>query len=138
MNTESNFLFQKKNVSIRKRKRSIARVSLINGSGKIIINKHSAETYFQYRENYLNIIKAPLEKINFPNHYDIIVLIKGGGMTGQAEAIQGGIATLLSKKIPTSRFLLKKTGYLTRDTRIKERKKYGLLKARKAPQFSKR
>ncbi|NEQ11789.1 MAG: 30S ribosomal protein S9 [Moorea sp. SIO4E2] len=138
MNTKPNFIFKKENNSVGKRKCSTARIFLSDGTGKIIINKLSAETYFQFRENYISTIKAPLEKLKVLNQYDIIILVKGGGLTGQADAIRSGIANLLARKISSNRSILKKAGYLTRDTRIKERKKYGLLKARKAPQFSKR
>lgn len=138
MNSKLNFTFKKENNSVGKRKRSTARIFLTEGNGKIIVNKLSVETYFQFRENYISIIKAPLEKLNILNQYDIIILVKGGGLTGQADAIRSGIANILAQKISSNRSILKKAGYLTRDTRIKERKKYGLLKARKAPQFSKR
>ena len=84
------------------------------------------------------MVKSPLEKLQLENQFDIIALVKGGGLTGQTEAIQLGVARLLCKIETTSRPILKPYGFLTRDARIKERKKYGLRKARKAPQYSKR
>ena len=84
------------------------------------------------------MVRSPLEKLQLETQYDIISLVKGGGLTGQAESIQLGVARLLCKMESENRFVLKPYGYLTRDARIKERKKYGLRKARKAPQYSKR
>jgi small subunit ribosomal protein S9 len=126
------------NLGVGKRKQAIARVFFKPGSGNLIINKVPGEKYLQYNDNYINIIKAPLNKLHLEDNFDIIALVKGGGLSGQAEAIQLGIARLLSIIDNTNRPKLKSQGFLTRDSRIKERKKYGLRKARKAPQYSKR
>ena len=88
--------------------------------------------------SYLNKVWSPLEKLNLEKQFDIIALVKGGGLTGQTEAIQLGVARLLCQIDNQNRQILKPFGFLTRDSRIKERKKYGLRKARKAPQYSKR
>ena len=126
------------NLGIGKRKQAIARVFFKPGSGNLIINKVPGEKYLQYNDNYIDIIKAPLNILDLENNFDIIALVKGGGLSGQAEAIQLGIARLLSIIDNENRPKLKSQGFLTRDSRIKERKKYGLRKARKAPQYSKR
>jgi small subunit ribosomal protein S9 len=120
------------------RKESIARVRLIPGSGKSIINGIQAETYLQYSPNYLRISKSPLNTLGLENKYDIFVTANGGGLTGQTEAIRLGLSRALCKLNPENRLALKFEGYLTRDARKVERKKYGLKKARKAAQFSKR
>lgn len=138
MDSKIELIFKKENTGIGKRKQAIARVFLIPGEGKTIINRISGNKYLQYNEAYLNIIWSPLEKLNLEKQFDIIALVKGGGLTGQAEAIQLGIARLLCKMNKENRSILKPFGFLTRDSRIKERKKYGLRKARKAPQYSKR
>lgn len=131
-------LFQKDNIGLGKRKQATARVFLVPGEGNLIINKVSGNKYLQYNDSYLNLVWAPLEKLSLDKNFDVIVLVKGGGLTGQAEAIQLGIARLLCKMNKENRLILKPFGFLTRDSRIKERKKYGLRKARKAPQYSKR
>ena len=138
MNSKTNLLFQKSNIGIGKRKKAIARVFLKPGNGNLIINKIPGEKYLQYNNTYINIIKAPLEKLQLDAQFDIIAIAKGGGLTGQTEAIQLGVTRLLCKLEPTNRSILKPYGFLTRDARVKERKKYGLRKARKAPQYSKR
>jgi small subunit ribosomal protein S9 len=138
MNSDTKLVFQKNNLGLGKRKEAIARVFLVPGGGNIIINKVPGEKYLQYNANYLNMVKAPLEKLQLENQFDIIALVKGGGLTGQTEAIRLGVARLLCKLESTNRQILKPYGLLTRDSRIKERKKYGLRKARKAPQYSKR
>jgi small subunit ribosomal protein S9 len=138
MNSKQELVFQKKNIGLGKRKQAIARVFLIPGEGNLLINKVPGEKYFQYNQTYLNSILAPLEKLNFEKRFDIVALVKGGGLTGQAEAIQLGVARLLSSMDQENRIILKPFGFLTRDSRVKERKKYGLRKARKAPQYSKR
>lgn len=130
--------FQKKNIGLGKRKEAIARVFLIPGEGNLIINKTSGNKYLQYNETYLTAVWSPLEKLNLEKQYNIVALVNGGGLTGQAQAIRLGVARLLCKMDPENRKFLKPVGYLTRDPRIKERKKYGLRKARKAPQYSKR
>jgi len=138
MNTDTNLVLQKHNIGLGKRKEAVARVFLVPGGGKIIINKVPGEKYLQYNPSYLNMVKAPLEKLQLETQFDIIAIVKGGGLTGQTEAIQLGVARLLCKIEATNRQILKPYGFLTRDARIKERKKYGLRKARKAPQYSKR
>jgi small subunit ribosomal protein S9 len=138
MNTDTKLVFQKNNLGLGKRKEAVARVFLVPGAGKIIINKVPGEKYLQYNASYLNMVKAPLEKLQLEGQFDIIAIVKGGGLTGQTEAIQLGVARLLCKIEVTNRQILKPYGFLTRDARIKERKKYGLRKARKAPQYSKR
>ena len=129
---------QKDNIGLGKRKQAIARVFLVPGEGNLIVNKVSGEKYLQYNTTYLNKIWEPLKKLNLENQFNIIVLVKGGGLTGQTEAIQLGVATLICKMDPQNLSILEPVGRLTRDARIKERKKYGLRKARKAPQYSKR
>lgn len=130
--------FQKDKVGIGKRKQAVARVFLTAGEGNIIINKIPGEKYLQYNTSYLGNIWEPLKILNLDKQFDIIVLVKGGGLTGQADAIKLGVSRLLCKMDQQNRPILKPYGLLTRDARIKERKKYGLRKARKAPQFSKR
>ena len=138
MDSNSELIYKKDNIGLGKRKQASARVFLIPGEGNIIINKIAGDKYLQYNENYLNTVLSPLEKLNLEKTFDILALVKGGGLTGQAEAIQLGIARLLCKMNKENRSILKPFGFLTRDSRIKERKKYGLRKARKAPQYSKR
>ena len=131
-------IFQKENIGLGKRKQAIARVFLIPGEGNLMINKVSGNKYLQYNDTYLNKIWAPLKELNLEKQFNIVVLVRGGGLTGQAEAIQLGVARQLCKINNQNRVILKPFGFLTRDSRIKERKKYGLRKARKAPQYSKR
>jgi len=138
MNANTNLVFQKNNIGLGKRKEAVARVFLVPGEGKIIINKVPGEKYLQFNTTYLDMVKAPLEKLQLQNQFDIIAVVKGGGLTGQTESIRLGVARLLCKIETTNRPILKSYGFLTRDARIKERKKYGLRKARKAPQYSKR
>ncbi|MBD2427154.1 30S ribosomal protein S9 [Phormidium sp. FACHB-1136] len=121
-----------------RRKSAIARVRLVPGSGQLTINKRPGDEYLQFNPAYLMSTKAPLEVLGLENDYDILVNVKGGGLTGQADAIRLGVARALCELAPENRKPLKVEGYLTRDPRAKERKKYGLKKARKAPQFSKR
>jgi len=134
MNTK----LQKDNIGLGKRKRAVARVFLVPGEGNLIVNKVAGDKYLQYNTTYINKIWDPLKKLNLENQFDIIVLVRGGGLTGQTDAIQLGVARLICKMDPQHRAVLKPFGFLTRDSRIKERKKYGLRKARKAPQYSKR
>lgn len=131
-------IFQKANIGLGKRKQAVARVFLIPGQGNLTINTISGNKYLQYNETYLRTIWAPLKALNFEKQFDIVVLVKGGGLTGQTKAIQLGVARQLCKIDNQNRLILKPFGFLTRDSRIKERKKYGLRKARKAPQYSKR
>ncbi|HHY71215.1 MAG TPA: 30S ribosomal protein S9 [Thermoanaerobacterales bacterium] len=124
-------------LSTGRRKTSVAKVWIMPGSGKIVVNKRPIDDYFGL-ETLKAEVKRPLEKINALDKFDVIVSVKGGGYTGQAGAIRHGIARALLKIDSDFRPILKKEGYLTRDPRMKERKKYGLKKARRAPQFSKR
>nr|ARW60262.1 ribosomal protein S9 [Laurencieae sp.] len=121
-----------------RRKASIARVQIIPGSGKLIINGLPGESYLQFSPNYLRISCTPLNILGLDKEYDIYVKAEGGGLTGQADAIRLGLARALCSINPENRLMLKSEGLLRRDARVKERKKYGLRKARKAPQYSKR
>ena len=121
-----------------RRKSAVARVRLVPGEGKLVVNGKAGEDYFNRIPSYLMSIKGPLETLGFENEYDILVNAHGGGLTGQADAVKLGVARALCQQDPNNRQPLKTEGYLTRDPRCKERKKYGLKKARKAPQFSKR
>ena len=121
-----------------RRKTSVARVRLVPGSGQLTVNGKPGDLYFQFNPNYIAIAKAPLETLGLENEYDILVNAHGGGLTGQSDSIRLGVARALCQLDPDNRPPLKIEGYLTRDPRAKERKKYGLHKARKAPQFSKR
>lgn len=121
-----------------RRKASIARVRLVPGEGKLVVNGKPGDLYLQFNPSYLAATRAPLETLGLENEYDILVNVHGGGLTGQADAIRLGVARALCKLDPDNRQPLKSEGYLTRDSRCKERKKYGLRKARKAPQYSKR
>ena len=120
-----------------RRKKSIARVRLLPGSGSITINKRELDNYFGM-ETLKMIVRAPLTLTDTLSKIDVFVNVYGGGYTGQAGAIRHGIARALLVAEPALRPALKKAGYLTRDPRMKERKKYGLHAARRAPQFSKR
>lgn len=120
-----------------RRKKSIARVRLMAGTGKITVNGKDITEYFG-TETLIVIAKQALEAVNKTENYDVIVKVIGGGFSGQAGAIRHGIARALIEADEEYRPTLKAAGYLTRDSRMKERKKYGLKKARKAPQFSKR
>lgn len=131
-------IYQKNNIGLGKRKEAIARVFIIPGEGNLIINKLSGNKYLQYNDTYLMAVWAPLKALNLDKQFDVIAIVKGGGLTGQAQAIQLGVARQLCKMDVQHRSVLKPFGFLTRDSRIKERKKYGLRKARKAPQYSKR
>jgi small subunit ribosomal protein S9 len=131
-------IYQKTNIGLGKRKQAVARVFIIPGNGNLIINKLSGTKYLQYNDTYLNTVWAPLKALNLEKQFDIVAVVKGGGLTGQAEAIQLGVARQLCQMDSQHRIVLKPFGFLTRDSRIKERKKYGLRKARKAPQYSKR
>lgn len=120
-----------------RRKNSVARVRLVPGDGKIVINNRDINEYFNL-ETLKVIVKQPLAETQTEGTYDILVNVDGGGYTGQAGAIRHGVARALLIADPEFRDSLKKAGYLTRDSRMKERKKYGLKGARRAPQFSKR
>lgn len=121
-----------------RRKSSVARVRLVPGNGQVTVNGKPGETYFNRIPGYLGALKAPLETLGLENEYDILVKAHGGGLTGQSDAVKLGVARALCELAPENRQPLKAEGYLTRDPRAKERKKYGLHKARKAPQYSKR
>ena len=120
-----------------RRKSSIARVRIVEGTGKITVNGKDMDEFFGL-ETLKVIVKQPLSVTNTTSKYDVMVNVKGGGATGQAGAIRHGIARALNEANVEFRPILKSNGFLTRDPRMKERKKYGLKKARKAPQFSKR
>ena len=121
-----------------RRKNSIARVRLLpNGNGAITINKRDISEYFPM-DTMKFVVRQPLAETNNLDKYDVIVNVIGGGVSGQAGAIRHGIARALVRADESTKPVLKKAGFLTRDPRMKERKKYGLHKARRAPQFSKR
>ncbi|MBO6232616.1 MAG: 30S ribosomal protein S9 [Clostridia bacterium] len=120
-----------------RRKSSIARVRIVEGSGKITINGKDIEEFFGL-ETLKVIVRQPLTVTNTAAKYDVVANVKGGGITGQAGAVRHGLARALNEANAEFRPALKSNGFLTRDPRMKERKKYGLKKARKAPQFSKR
>jgi small subunit ribosomal protein S9 len=121
-----------------RRKSAVARVRLVPGSGQLTINGKPGDLYLQFNPGYLASAKAPLDTLGLEAEYDILVNVRGGGLTGQADSIRLGVARALCQLDPENRKPLKVEGYLTRDPRAKERKKYGLHKARKAPQYSKR
>ena len=120
-----------------RRKCSVAKVRLITGQGNVIVNGKPVSDYFGRKVLEL-IVKQPLAITNTEGKYDVLASVHGGGSTGQAGAVRHGIARALLKVEDEFRSPLKKAGFLTRDPRMKERRKYGLKKARKAPQFSKR
>ena len=123
--------------AVGRRKKAIARVRLIPGEGNITINKRSIDEYFGY-ETLKTVVRQPLVLTDTLGRFDVVVNCKGGGFTGQAGAIRHGIARALVEADAEYRPALKAAGFLTRDSRMKERKKYGLKAARRAPQFSKR
>lgn len=125
-------------IGIGRRKTSVARVYLRPGNGNFRINKQTFEGFFGKRAGAEDTVLAPLRETETQGKYDIVVNVKGGGVTGQLEAIRHGIARALEKANAAFRPSLKSAGFLTRDAREKERKKYGLAKARKAYQYSKR
>ena len=120
-----------------RRKKSIARVRLIPGTGEFIVNKRTIDEYF-HLGTLIQVAKQPLVLVGMENKFDVYVNVVGGGFRGQAGAIRLGVARALVEFDENLRKEIKKEGFLTRDARTKERKKYGLKKARKAPQFSKR
>jgi len=120
-----------------RRKNAVARVYLEAGTGKITINKKDIDDYFGM-ETLKMIVRAPFVATETSDKFDVNVTVRGGGFTGQAGAIRHGLSRALCKMDPEMRPALKKAGFLTRDPRMKERKKYGLKAARRAPQFSKR
>ncbi|RLE14466.1 30S ribosomal protein S9, partial [Candidatus Aerophobetes bacterium] len=120
-----------------RRKKAVAKVWMRTGKGQIIINSRDFQDYFP-RETYRKVVREPLELVDFLGRFDVEAQVKGGGLTGQAEALRLGIARVISKINPELRKSLKKAGFLTRDPRMKERKKPGLRGARARPQTSKR
>ncbi|MCY0876085.1 MAG: 30S ribosomal protein S9 [Firmicutes bacterium] len=120
-----------------RRKTSVARIRLVPGEGQVTINKRTMDDYFGL-ETLKLIVRQPLLVADVMGRYDVIANVQGGGISGQAGAIRHGIARALLKVDPDLRGALKREGLLTRDARMKERKKYGLKAARRAPQFSKR
>ncbi len=120
-----------------RRKKSVARVRLMAGNGNITINKRDIDEFLDY-ETLKMLVRSPLVLTERLGSYDVVVNVKGGGYTGQAGAIRHGISRALIAAEPELRPTVKKAGFLTRDPRMKERKKYGLKAARRAPQFSKR
>nr|WDA99192.1 ribosomal protein S9 [Gronococcus sybilensis] len=125
-------------LSVGRRKTSRAKVTLSHGEGNLSINRRKAEDYLQHNAEYIQLVRFPLVALGVEKDYNINILVQGGGLKSQAEGIKLGIARALCKVNMTNRVPLKAEGFLTRDSRKKERKKYGLKKARKAPQFSKR
>lgn len=123
--------------AVGRRKKAIARVRLIPGEGKIVINGRDIDNYFGL-ETLKMTVRQPLVLTSLEGRYDVLVNVYGGGLAGQAGAIRHGISHALVKADPELRPAIKKAGFLTRDPRMKERKKYGLKAARRAPQFSKR
>jgi small subunit ribosomal protein S9 len=126
-----------KNLSTGRRKESIARVRIAPGDGSFTINGRTIDDYFPTRVHRM-VAVSPLRLIGRERDYDVIATIRGGGVAGQAGAVKLGVARALVRLDPELRTQLKAEGYLTRDAREKERRKYGLKKARKAPQYSKR
>ncbi|MFD1738318.1 30S ribosomal protein S9 [Bacillus salitolerans] len=120
-----------------RRKSSVARVRLVPGNGRVVINEREFEDYLPLPA-LREVVKQPLVATETLGNYDVLVSVKGGGYTGQAGAIRHGISRALLQADPEFRLTLKRAGFLTRDARMKERKKYGLKGARRAPQFSKR
>jgi small subunit ribosomal protein S9 len=123
--------------AVGRRKSAVARVRLVPGEGKILVNKRDIDDYFGL-ETLKMTIRQPMNLVNVGGSFDVLVNVRGGGLSGQAGAIRHGISRALCKVNPELRAALKKAGFLTRDPRMKERKKYGLKAARRAPQFSKR
>ncbi|MBQ2311538.1 MAG: 30S ribosomal protein S9 [Firmicutes bacterium] len=121
-----------------RRKSSVARVRLVPGKGNIIVNKKTLDDYFGGLELLKNEVKRPLQIAGVEGKFDVIATVRGGGTTGQSGALRHGVSRALCQADPENRPALKAAGFLTRDPRMKERKKYGLKKARKASQFSKR
>ncbi|MEB3317847.1 MAG: 30S ribosomal protein S9 [Cyanobacteriota bacterium] len=121
-----------------RRKTAVARVRVVPGSGTVTINGRPGDQYLNFNAAYLAAVQAPLQTLGLEGQYDLLVNVRGGGLTGQADAIKQGAARALCDLSPDNRKPLKVEGHLSRDPRAKERRKYGLKKARKAPQFSKR
>ena len=125
-------------IGLGRRKEANAKIKILQGSGQILINGQKLNSYIQKNLIYRSIISKPLEVLGLTNKYDILAQVKGSGLKCQMDAIQLGIARALCNLNPSYKVPLKVKGFLKRDSRSKERRKYGLKKARKAPQFSKR
>ena len=123
--------------TVGRRKEAIARVRILPGTGQWKLNGRTLEDYFP-NKGHQQTVRDPFTKLEVGENYDVIAILTGGGVSGQAGALRLGIARALTELVDESRGELKKAGFLTRDPRVKERKKYGLKKARKAPQYSKR
>jgi small subunit ribosomal protein S9 len=121
-----------------RRKTAVARVRIVPGTGTITINGRPGDHYLNYNPSCLAAVQAPLQTLGLEGQYDVLVNVRGGGLTGQADAIKQGAARALCELSLGNRKPLKVEGHLSRDPRAKERRKYGLKKARKAPQYSKR
>ncbi len=120
-----------------RRKNAVARVRLVPGAGRIVVNGRDVVDYFPMLM-LQTVVRQPLKTSEMEGSFDVLVRVEGGGLSGQAGAVRHGIARALLRVDPSFRTALKRAGFLTRDSRMKERRKYGLKKARKAPQFSKR
>jgi small subunit ribosomal protein S9 len=123
--------------AVGRRKRAIARVRLYPGDGEVVINDRPLNEYFGRPQDWVEVV-SPLRLTNNEGRFNLSVLVSGGGITGQAEAIRHGVARALLRSDPRLRAMLRRAGFLTRDPREKERKKPGLKRARKAPQYTKR
>ena len=124
--------------AVGRRKTAVAKIKISPGTGVVYVNDKPGDLYFQYNSQYIRTLKAPLKLQGLEDSYDIEVIAKGGGLSAQTEAVRLGVARALCNMSLDMRTSLKKDGFLLRDARSKERKKYGLRKARRAPQFSKR
>ena len=124
--------------AVGRRKTAVAKIKISPGTGVVYVNDKPGDLYFQYNSQYIGNLKAPLVALGLDNNYNVLIEAKGGGLKGQNDAAKLGVSRALCLLSDTQRPVLKKYGFLTRDYRAKERKKYGLRKARKAPQFSKR
>lgn len=123
--------------AVGRRKRAVARVRLYPGDGQVMINERPLQEHFGRAQDWLDVV-SPLKLTNTENQFNLSVQVRGGGITGQAQAIRHGVARALLQAMPDARLTLRRAGFLTRDPREKERKKPGLKRARKAPQYTKR
>ena len=122
-----------------RRKTAVARVRLYpNGEGRVVVNGRQADDYFGGRETLLALVRSPLKQLDLAGRFDVSIKVIGGGVSGQAGAVRHGLARALTRADETYRPMMRRAGFLTRDPRMKERKKYGLKRARKAPQYTKR
>jgi small subunit ribosomal protein S9 len=129
---------QRGNRGTGRRKEAIARVRLMKGHGKFLVNNQTLEEYLGFRESLIAAAKEPLNRLELTDEYDVLVKAEGGGKAGQAGAIRLGLARALTEAAPDMAKIMRDEDFLTRDPRVKERKKYGLHRARKASQYSKR